>query len=144
MPQMETVINKPLSGTDVRRIILSKLETVLATDSRLSDFVAFPAFSFKLDIAIILAGAAEPHDKINREITGGQNERELTDNPDQAATIVTQHLEQGPMPPNQARVDAGLGVPVLSRDEKGREVEREVKYSKEVARVAPANTTDGQ
>lgn len=144
MPQLEQVINKPLSGTDVRRIIMSKLETALATDSRLADFIAFPAFSFKLDLAIILAGAPEPHNLVNREVSGGQNEKLLTDNPGQASQIVTQHVEGLPivagLGPNDYRVDAGLGVPVLTRDEKGRQVEKEVKYAKEARRVAPPVT----
>lgn len=137
MPQVETVINKPLGGNEVRRIILNKLETAMAGDCRLQEFLAFPAFQFKLDLAIVLAGAAEPHDKLNYEVAGsGGDIKVLTDDPGQESHVVTVHVEDYPKPPNEARVEAGLGVPVLTRDERGREVEREIQFQKKVTRKA--------
>jgi hypothetical protein len=131
MPQMEQVLNKPLSGTEVRKIILSKLEQALAGDTRLSDYIAFPSFQFRLDLAILLTGAV--HDKINKTIESRAGE---PDNPDAPVQAVTHHLEQSPMPPNEARIDAGMGIPILTRDEKGREIEKEVKYSREARNLA--------
>lgn len=127
MPAVEQVINLPLSGEEVRQIILAKLEQALASDSRLSDFVAFPAFQCKLDYAIVLQGAV--HDTVERQVTVGRGT--VTDDPAAPAVITTGHVEISPMPPNEARVDAGLGVPVLTRDEKGRQVEKKVKYTAE-------------
>jgi hypothetical protein len=132
MPQVEQVLNKPLSGHEVRKIIVSKLEQVLAGDSRLSEFVAFPSFQFRLDLALVLTGAPEPHDKIERVIEGGVGD--VTSDPNLPATAITHSLSQDKMPPNEARVDAGLEVPVLTRDEKGREVEKGIKYGKPVER----------
>lgn len=131
MPQMETVLNKPLSGEEVRKIILAKLETVLRGDTRLSDFIAYPSFAFRLELAIMLEGAV--HDKVDHTVMGG---RGTVDESSPNLSAVTHHIDQSPMTPNEARVDAGLGVPVLTHDEKGRPVEREVKYAKEQVRGA--------
>jgi hypothetical protein len=132
MAPMEQVLNKPLSGTDVRRIILAKLELAMAHDSRLSDYIAFPSFQFRLDLAIVLTGAVEPHDKLDYTVDGGQGD--VMADPNQPAHSVVLHVSGDPQPPNEARVEAGLGVPVLTRDEKGREIEKEIKYGTPVQR----------
>lgn len=120
---IEQVLNRPLSGTEVRQIILAKIERALAGDSRLADFIAFPAFRFHADIAIVLQGAV--HTDIDRELDGGEGE--MIPNAEDTQTIIS-HSESTEMPPNEARVDAGIGVPVLTRDERGREVEKLAHY----------------
>lgn len=130
----EQVLNKPLSGEEVRRIIMVKIGEMLTTDSRLAGHMAFPAFAAKVTIAIELEGAVHP--KIDREIDIKVGDP--GSDPNRGAEYAVLSTEMTPMPPNEARVDAGLGVPVLTHDEKGREVEREVKYAKPVKRKAPA------
>lgn len=132
MPQPETVLNKPLSGSEVRRIILNQLERTLAGDSRLADYLAFPSFSFRLELALVLTGAPEPHDQLERVVEGGVGD--ISSDPSQIATALTHHLEQSPLPPNQARMENGLGIPVLTHDEKGRQIEKEIRYGQPVQR----------
>lgn len=127
MPSAETVLNKPLSGEEVKRIILAKISDRLSHDTRLADYLAFPSFQFRADLAIVLTGAVVA--EIKAEVTGGVGT--VTDNPDQPATVVTSHVQQDPMPPNEARLDAGLGIPILASDGKGRLIEKDVKYSRE-------------
>jgi hypothetical protein len=127
MPAVEQVLNKPLSGEEVRRIIVSKLEQTLADDTRLAAYLAFPSFTFRLDVAIILTGSVAGN--VERTIESGVGR--VDEDPNQPATVLTHHVEQPLLPANEARVDAGLGVPVLTRDERGREIERTVKYTKE-------------
>jgi hypothetical protein len=122
---IEQVLNRPLSGAEVRQIIVAKIERMLAGDSRLADFIAFPAFRFHADIGIVLQGAV--HEEISRELDGGQGD--MVPNAEDEQTIVS-HTSQTEMPPNEARVDAGIGVPVLTRDERGREVEKLAHYDK--------------
>lgn len=130
----EQVLNNPLSGEEVRRIIMVKIGEMLTMDSRLAGHMAFPAFAAKVTIAIQLEGAVHP--KVDREIdikAGNPGE-----DPNRAATYAVVETEMTPMPPNEARVDAGLGVPVLTHDEKGREVVREVKFAKKTKpRIGP-------
>ena len=57
MPTQEVVMNKPLSGLEVREIILRRLRDTLNGDTRLADFIAYPAFSYRLDLAVLLQGA---------------------------------------------------------------------------------------
>jgi hypothetical protein len=132
MPIQEVVLNKPLSGQEVRDIILSKLKRALDGDTRLADYVAFPAFRYRLDLAILLAGAV--HDDVQLTQESGKGP-EFTDD-GQGVGAVTLHQGQHEMPPNEARVEADLGVPVLGHDEKGRPVEKTVKYGKEQIRRA--------
>lgn len=129
MPAVETVLNKPLSGEEVKQIIINKLADKLRGDTRLSDFIAVPAFEFRLDLVMLLDGAV--HNEINHTIEHKHGQVSATSN---QLTAIDHHIEQKQMPPNQARVDAGLDVPVLSHDEKGRPVEKGVKYAKEQAR----------
>src|SRR4029077_1506277 len=84
---------------------------------------AFPAFQFRLDLAVMLSGTVET--KVHIQATGGQGT--LTDD----AIALTHHIEQSPMPPNEARLENGMGIPVLASDGKGRLVEKEVKYTRE-------------
>jgi hypothetical protein len=135
MPQQEQVLNKPLTGEEVRKIIIAKLESALRGDSRLVDYTAYPSFQFRLDLAIVLTGAPEPHDKIERTLEGGVGD--VNADPNLPATSVVHHIEQGTMPPNEARVEAGLDVPVLTRDDRGREVEKGIRYGKPVQRREP-------
>lgn len=130
----EQVLNKPLSGEDVRRIIMVKIGEMLTMDSRLAGHMAFPAFAAKVTVAIQLEGAVHP--KVDRELDVKVGN--VGEDPNRPASYVVMETEMIPMPPNEARVDAGLGVPVLTHDEKGREVEREVKYAKPIKRKAEA------
>ena len=133
MPNVEQVLNNPLSGAEVRRIVLNKLESSLAGDTRLADYVAYPSFSFRLDLALVLTGSVSGQEQ-HHIITGGVGK--VDDDPANPAQVITAHVEQDHMPPNEARVEAGLGVPVLTRDARGREITREVKYGKEQIRRA--------
>jgi hypothetical protein len=137
MPGVETVLNKPLSGKEVKDIIMAKLSTSLGGDCRLADYIAVPAFRFRLDIAIVLNSAVEGN--VDYTLMDGRGKVD-----EDTAQAVTVHLEQREMPPNQARVDAGIGVPVLTSDDKGRPVEREVKYAKEKIVQAQQRSADAQ
>lgn len=124
MPTVETVLNNPLNGEEVREIILIKIHDALLADCRLADYIAVPNFRFRADIAIILNGAVQNEVAVTVEA----GTKSLVD--ESTASAITAHVQQEEMPPNIARVDAGLGVPVLTSDEKGRPVERTVKYDK--------------
>lgn len=126
MPTVEQVMNKPLSGQEVREIVIAKFREKLSGDTRLADYVAVPAFEFRIDFTMLLDGAV--HNEIRDKI---EHRRGTVDEHSDNLTAITAHIQQSQMPPNQARVDAGLEVPVLSHDEKGRPVEKGVKYAKE-------------
>ena len=66
MPQAEVVLNKPLTGEEVRQIIVNKLIDRLRGDTRLADYVAVPAFEFRLDLVLLLEGAV--HNKIDHTV----------------------------------------------------------------------------
>jgi hypothetical protein len=134
MPTVEQVINKPLTGEELKRIVLNKLADKLNGDTRLADYIAVPSFQFRLDLVMMLNGAV--HDDIRHTVEGKQGKVDEDASDLRAESL---HIEQGEMPPNEVRVDAGLEVPVMSHDEKGRPVEKGVKYAKEQIRKARPN-----
>jgi hypothetical protein len=141
---MEQVLNKPLSGSEIKQIVPAKVAEAVAEavrdrlerDGRMSDWFAFPAFRFRGDFVIVLSGAV--HDEIKHTVEGGAGS--VVDNRDAPAAHVMVHAEQGETTPNQARVEAGLDVPVLTHDAKGRQVEKGVKYGKEQAKKVAERT----
>lgn len=137
----EQVLNKPLSGEDVRRIIMVKIGDMLTRESRLAGHMAFPAFSAKVTIAIQLENAVHPN--IDRELDikdAAEGEKPFGTVPERPSefAVMTEEIEK--MTPNEARIDAGLGVPVLTRDEKGREVEKEIKYERPAKKRKAGNS----
>jgi hypothetical protein len=129
MPQAEVVLNKPLTGEEVRQIVINKLVDRLRGDTRLADYVAVPAFEFRLDLVLLLEGAV--HNRIEHTVEHSVGAVNVDNDDTGAVTAVSHHIEQKQMPPNEARIDAGLDVPVLTHDEKGRPTEKGVKYGKE-------------
>lgn len=130
MSSAEQVLNLPLNGREIREIILNRIRQTLDNDCRLSELLAVPSFQFRADIAIILAGAI--HSEVNRQVNGGKGDESLVNAAlaDGVADIVTNHVEQGDMPPNEARIEGDVGVPVLGFDTQGRPMETTKKYSK--------------
>lgn len=134
---MDQPLNNPLSGEEIIEIIVTRIaEAVrhtLTRDQRLLPYFAFPSFTYHADITIALDGQV-PTD-FTREVKGSTVTGPIApatppEGTEPASQIVTVHDEQEAMPPNAARVENGLGVPVLAKDNHGRFVEKKVKYGK--------------
>ena len=123
---METSLNLPLSGTEVRKAVVAwfteELDYLLTRDDRLADHNAFRGFSAKISLDLSLPGAV--YDTINRELATTVGE--LGCDPQ----IVKVAAEMPEMPVDQVRVETGQEVTVQSTAPDGRSVERKVRYSK--------------
>jgi len=83
MAATKEVLTKPLSGREIKDIILAKLASVLNGDSRLADYVAHPSFKFRIDLGIVLTKAEDQG--MEYSITEASNFEEH---------YITHHLEQ--------------------------------------------------
>jgi hypothetical protein len=125
---MAEILNQPLSGEEIKSIILAKIKRALDNEGRITNFAAYPSFRFVADISILVPGAV--HDQIDRQVEGGVGEMP----PGQPATGITVTAGQEEVHPNVARQQAGLGIPTLTTDQQGRSVEKAVVYDEPVSR----------
>lgn len=129
---METSLNLPLSGTEVRKAVTDWLtETLteaLSRDDRLSPHNAFRAMSFKAHIDISLPGAV--YDRIEREFA--HTVGELGCDP----MIIRVDAEMPEMPVDEVRVETGQPITVAATAPEGRMIEREVNYARPKKRSA--------
>ena len=130
----EQVLNKPLSGEEIRQMIVNQVVKMLAGDIRLAGHHAFPACSFNVKIHLELAHSQLS--PVDREISGGVGTMPAPQ-PDWPVTPVMDETVPE-MPPNEARVENDLPVPVLTKDDKCRPVEKKVKYSRDKLRQTKA------
>lgn len=127
----EKVLNKPLSGEEIRQMIVNQVVKMLAGDIRLAGHHAFPACSFNVKIHLELAHSQlSPVEREVSDVIGDSTGLDI-DRDDKEATVPE-------MSPNEARVENDLPVPVLTKDEKGRPVEKKVKYSRDKLRQTKA------
>ena len=123
----EQVLNKPLSGEEIRQMIVKQVEKMLAGDSRLAAHFAFPACSFSVKVHIDLAHSQLS--PVDRETSGVMNENPNTHNYPRIESV-DEEISVPELPPNEARVEHDIPVPVLAKDDKGRTVEKRVKYDR--------------
>lgn len=123
---LEQAINKPLSGEEIRAIIMTKIKDLLDGDCRLSSHTAFVAMRGKFSIALELEGNYPISMDRETEFKVGKP----GEDPNRPAEYAVMTEAIDPMHPNEARYEAGLDIPTLSHDEKGRQVERGVNYGK--------------
>jgi hypothetical protein len=128
---VDQVLNTPLSGAEIQEVIVNRIREALRRDQRLLPYMAFAAFSFKANIAIVLGGTnnATLGQGIDTSVVG-QAGPEIDPNAEDSDVTVV-HAEQSEATPNQVRIDNDLPVTVLSKDHAGRPVERKVKYGKD-------------
>ena len=123
---LETSLNLPLSGTEVRKAVVDWLtETLteaLSRDDRLAPHNAFRAMSFKAYVDISLPGAV--YDRIEREFASTVGELGCD------TTIIRVEAEMPELPVDEVRVETGQPVTVAATASDGRMIERQVSYAK--------------
>jgi hypothetical protein len=117
---VETTINKPLSGKEVREAILFDIRTALENDDRLSGHLAYDSFSFKALFTVSLPSAVMT--EFQREVSG------VRGNPLETVESVELEAERPIQAPNDVRYETEQPIPILSTDEKGNTVEKQVSY----------------
>lgn len=103
MAAKETVLNEPLSGLEIKEIVLQRISAALDKDCTLVDDLAYPGFGLKFSVDLTYLRSPVP----STMIWGESSEGEVgTDAEKVSGDYQTDS-------PNTARQDHDLGIPVL-------------------------------
>ena len=106
----EMSLNDPLSGEEIKKILLQRIKDQLDRDCTLQNDLSYPSFSMIFEINIKYARAAVPSTLVWGKVDG-----ELEKPSDQALEEVAENVkasyESGP--PNVARQEHDLPIPVM-------------------------------
>lgn len=130
---METVLAKPLSGTEVAEAICYDLKQALLHEDRLAPHTAHPRFSYTLSLHVNTPDG--PTASVVRTLAGGEAAPCVPGAPGTATTEVT--VERPVAPPNAVRQETEQPIPVLVETEKGKIEEKWVKYAKDGDKAKP-------
>lgn len=112
----ERTLNDPLSGSEIKAILLQEIEKRLDGDTTLENDVAYAGFTAKFDIRItFLRSLTRP-----TEIWGGA-ELQTTVPGDQTETIAVTDSHTSAESPDVERQDHDLPIPVLMNTPSGME-----------------------
>ncbi len=120
----EKTLNNPLNGREVTEAVLDAIRTRMESDCYLNPNSCYEWFSAVITVKLSMrdAGVDVQVDKSISVMQGGDS--------DEPATTVDDEFSIEPAPPNEVRVNSGQPVPVLTKDENGKYVEKGIKYSK--------------
>jgi hypothetical protein len=122
---MERTLNSGLSGEEIVLALLDKIGMALRRDCFLNRTTNYRYFDGKVIIDISMNDV--PGDtNVHKEV------RHTLGAPPADTTPTTAHVEidLNPDSPNTVRIETGQAVPVLTKDENGRMVEKGVQYAR--------------
>jgi hypothetical protein len=128
----ETVVNKALSGDELKLIILADAQRLVDNEGLLSPHIAFGRVSYVLRLTLHVDNPFIPDSTI--EIATKRNSAipvieppPLTD-PSDAAEVGAMELTRTIDSPNAERLREGLPVPVLTKQQDGTTITEQIKY----------------
>ena len=127
----EFVVNKPLTGDELRKIIVSDLDDLLAKDGMFNSHIAYGRVGYTVSVELKLANPSYPEHKTQggpSKIEGAIEGRTLIplEGEDRIGARITRNREV--RSPNVARVANGLPVNVQTRQD-GKVVEKALNYT---------------
>lgn len=150
----ETVPNKPLSGEELKKIILQDITSILDRDGMLQHHLAYGRVAYEVRVTLQLANPYLPEHKVSRKsqdppknLPPGDPKKDINAPPltrkyAKGSVVVGSERERTIDSPNHARIENGLPVTIQRRGEGGRIVEQEVKYDSEDLPDKDAGVTD--
>ena len=120
----EQTLNNPLSGLEVRKAILDRLELQMSRDCNLNANSAFDWFSADVVVKVNLHDAGV-HVQSDFDVAA-QAGTDPNGDYRAEATVFTMDAAT----PNEVRIESGQEVPVETKDEEGRKVVKGVKYAR--------------
>ena len=118
----ELTLNDPLSGDEIKRIVLARIEAALAKDCTLIDDLAYPGFSLNFEIKLGYVRGPVP----GTLVWGGMAKGAAVD-PD--AEVESVQGEYKTEIPNAARQEHDLAIPVMVNTPNGPQ-KRRVRFQK--------------
>lgn len=147
----ETVANRPLSGTELKEIIINDFLKILDRDGMLSDHIGYGQVAYEVEVRLHLANPFQPEHKITVRSNPASKNQIAKDsgmealsgvpiNPEKidkdesgepTDVVSSSELSREINSPNLARVANGLPINVTVSDvNSGTKVTREVTYDK--------------
>ena len=120
----EKVVNNPLSGTEMKQLIMEDCQRLIDNEGTLSPHVAFGRVGYSITLTIQTGNVYYPQSKI---VVEGGEKLPMVDPPPDASLGATT-LQRNITSPNSERVRVGLPVPVVTRDQSGTTQTEMVKY----------------
>lgn len=147
----EIASNRPLSGTELRQIMLNDLANILSLDGMFSLHIGYGRVSYKLRVEVQIDNPAYPKHTVQTQAKAAAvNEpdetlRALTPppipSPSEASVFAASERTRVIDSPNHARLEHNLPITILQRDgNDGILKEREVHYNNEG--LEPGNVVD--
>ena len=120
----EKTLPKPLSGMEIRKAILAKIEQRMAQDCTLQDINAYPSFSFTADIAVKYQTLGKTDSTFVRAASEGGEVVEGT-----PVELEHVHVSEEMKTPNTVRQETGQEIPVLHKTASGKVEEKRARYA---------------
>lgn len=136
----ERVANMPLSGIELKRLLLEDFERLLANEGMLSDYVAYGRVGYRLTIALYIDNPHLPRSSsfIDSKPAGSNDiesnpalaaiEKPPLADPSDAATIGASSISRNVSSPNVERIRTGQPVPVSVRQQDGTTTTEKITY----------------
>lgn len=137
----ELIVNRALSGTELREIIRQKLELLMENEGLLTHYVAYGRIAFTLTLRLHLDNAFNRESEIEgSSAPAGVNVPDLAaleapplTDPSPDAIVSATDLDYSIDSPNAERLRAGLPVPIDVRQHDGTVSQESVTYPKDPA-----------
>jgi len=120
----EKSLPRPLSGSEIRKAILHKIEQRMAQDCTLQDINAYPSFSFTADIEVHFQTLGRTDQTTVRAVDAGG---EVVEGIPMEVQHV--HVDEPMKTPNTVRQETGQEIPVAHKTASGKMEERRAKYA---------------
>jgi hypothetical protein len=132
MTARETVVNKPLTGREVKQILMADFERMLKEDGILSDHMAFGRIGWEIILRKHLDNVYHPEDIIRTRTIPNKDEPALDtpplQNPSPDAVIDSATLTRNVDSPNAERIRNGLPLDAEVRQLDGTRTIEQVIY----------------
>lgn len=140
MAAKEQVLNDPLSGSEIKEIILQQISAALDKDCTLVDDLAYPGFGLKFSLDLTYLRSPVPKTMIWGEASGGHDPDAPFDPFASGVRLGEGQVAQESVfgdyqtdSPNTARQDHDLGIPVMIQTPAGPK-RRKVKFQQGVTK----------
>ena len=117
----EVSLNEPLSGAEIKEIIIQRITEALNRNCTLTDDIAYPGFWMKFQIDLKYTRSTT-----EKSLVWGENQQGTVGPDDQVEGFTEEYSTDSP---NTARQDHDMGVPVLVQTPEGPK-RRKVKFQK--------------
>lgn len=128
----ETVLNKALSGTELREIIRADVEKLLDGEGLLSHYVAYGRISYDVAIRLHLDNPMRPESEIHISSRISVDHPALEPppltSPSEESMVSAKTLTRDIKSPNEERLRHGLTIPVETHGQDGTTQIEQVKY----------------